>query len=72
MAQFEIIPFNGGNIRHLKDKQVVHWSVFIVNELLNRSIFLGSFFTKRRAEEFIEKIESDIERGDYSCLTLKN
>ena len=71
MAKFEIIPFNGGKIRNLKNKQVVHWAVYIVNELLGRSIFLGSFFTKRRAEEFIDKVESDIERGDYSCLTLK-
>ena len=33
--------------------------------------FLRSFYTYARAENFVDELQQQIEKGDYSCLTLK-
>ena len=46
----------------------------VLVKLYNRDVwrFLRCFYTLRRAENFVDELQQQISRGDYSCLTLKN
>ena len=65
MVQFKVKPRNG------KGANVVHWCVYVVNQLTDEWIFLKAFFTEQRAGDFIRELKTLIKKGDYSCLTLR-
>lgn len=46
----------------------------VLVKLFNRDdwIFLRSFYTFNRAQNFIESVKADFAKGNYECLTLKN
>lgn len=53
-----------------RSHKVTHWAVFVVNQISKDYIFLKSFYTEQRAKDFTKFVEKQVERGDYSCLTL--
>ena len=71
MIEFEIKPFTGNKIPGKGNLHITHWAVFVINQLNRDWIFLKSFLTQQRAKDFIEDVKTQIEEGDYSCLTLK-
>lgn len=73
MVQFKIRPFNGRSIPHscCNADCVVFWAVFALNKLTDDWIFLKSFYTESRAQNFVREVKEMLSKGDYSCLTLR-
>ena len=65
MVEFEIKPFIGNKIPGRRNEYVTHWAVFILNQLTKDWIFLRSFHTKKRAEDFIDDVKKQLEEGNY-------
>ena len=47
------------------------WCVLVELKLYNRFVFLKSFDRIADAVDFIHACQSQIEEGDFSCLTTK-
>ena len=60
MVCFQVKPFHG------KERNVVHWAVFILNRVTNQWVFCKSFSDETKAQEFVEKATRDVEE---SCTT---
>lgn len=73
MPKFRIISKNGHSIKNAIDgaKFVIHWVVQVFNFSSNCWVFVQSFYTKERAQNYVSTLKEAIEKGDYSCLTLK-
>lgn len=74
MPTFRIEQMNGHSVRHPINgvKYVIHWVVQVFNYSANAWIHLKSFYSKRRAENYVRQLEKEIAGGDYSCLTLRS
>ena len=70
MVELEIKPFTGEKIPGRRNEHVTHWAVFLVNQLTKDLIFIRSFFTRKRAEDFINEVKGQIDNGTYE-LSLK-
>ena len=73
MVKFKIKPFNGKTISKPfgLHSHVKYFAVFALNVLADEWIFIKSFYSELRAQNFIDEIKNQIAKGDYSCLTLK-
>ena len=71
MVKFKIKPFNGKNITLTGKHCVKYFAVFAFNVLADEWIFLKSFYSEFRAQDFINDLKKQIAKGDYSCLSLK-
>ena len=58
-------------IQFKRKNKIEFYSVFVKFTYRNVWKFLRSFHTFARAEKFIAEVQQQIEKGDYSCLTLK-
>ena len=68
MVCFQIKPIHG------KERGVIHWTVFILNRLIDKWVFCKSFPSEAKAQAFVEKATRDIEEHQIPphYLTLRN